>query len=278
MAVNKVEINGEVKLDLTQDTVTPATLAKGKTAHDSSGTVIIGMMEAGSSKEEQEKSIRITANGAYTIEPDVGKTLSKVTAIVDVSTAGGSDVLNSFLERTITGEYTNNEITRLGSYALEGCALTSVNFPAVTSVGAYTFRECTELNSVNLPVATTIAPGCFYDCTALSSIKLPVAKTVQATTYYNCTALERVDFPAVSSIATSAFARCSALICAIFRNTTKVVTLGSTSAFTRTPIASGTGYIYVPSALVASYKAATNWSTYANQIRAIEDYPDITGA
>ena len=38
-----------------------------------------------------------------------------------------------------------------------------------------------------------------------------------------------------------------------------------------------TGYIYVPRALVNSYKAATNWSTFASQIRAIEDYPDITG-
>ena len=44
-----------------------------------------------------------------------------------------------------------------------------------------------------------------------------------------------------------------------------------------TVIASGTGYVYVPSALVNSYKSATNWSTYADQIRAIEDYPDITG-
>ena len=37
MAVNKVEINGEVKLDLTQDTVTENTLLKGVTAHDAAG-------------------------------------------------------------------------------------------------------------------------------------------------------------------------------------------------------------------------------------------------
>lgn len=89
MAVNKIEINGEVKLDLTQDTVTPATLAKGKTAHDKSGAVITGTMEAASAKEEQEKSINITANGTYTIEPDDGKALSKATAIVNVPTSGG---------------------------------------------------------------------------------------------------------------------------------------------------------------------------------------------
>lgn len=44
-----------------------------------------------------------------------------------------------------------------------------------------------------------------------------------------------------------------------------------------TPIRQGTGYIYVPFTLVEAYKAADNWSTFANQIRAIEDYP-IGGA
>ena len=44
MAVNKVEINGVVKLDLTKDTVTPATLLSGYTAHDKSGQVIRGTL------------------------------------------------------------------------------------------------------------------------------------------------------------------------------------------------------------------------------------------
>ena len=48
--------------------------------------------------------------------------------------------------------------------------------------------------------------------------------------------------------------------------------LSNTSAFNSTPITFGTGYIYAPRALVDSYKAATNWSTYADQICALEDY------
>ena len=39
----------------------------------------------------------------------------------------------------------------------------------------------------------------------------------------------------------------------------------------------GTGFVYVPAESVDTYKSATNWSTYAEQIRAIEDYPEITG-
>ena len=46
MAVNKVvynDGNGEkVLIDLTRDTVTPGTLAKGTTAHDATGNVIEG--------------------------------------------------------------------------------------------------------------------------------------------------------------------------------------------------------------------------------------------
>lgn len=42
MAVNKVEINGEVKLDLTQDTVTADTLLKGASAHDAAGNPVEG--------------------------------------------------------------------------------------------------------------------------------------------------------------------------------------------------------------------------------------------
>lgn len=45
MAVNKVALNGEVKLDLTANTVTPETLLKGMTAHNAAGELITGVYE-----------------------------------------------------------------------------------------------------------------------------------------------------------------------------------------------------------------------------------------
>ena len=62
----------------------------------------------------------------------------------------------------------------------------------------------------------------------------------------------------------------------ILRNTEQVCKQSS-GAFAFSKIEKGGGYIYVPSALVDAYKVETNWSTYASQIRAIEDYPDICG-
>ena len=42
--VNKVVVDGAVKLDLSMDSVTANTLAKGATAHDKSGAPIVGTM------------------------------------------------------------------------------------------------------------------------------------------------------------------------------------------------------------------------------------------
>ena len=81
-----------------------------------------------------------------------------------------------------------------------------------------------------------------------------------------------VDFPLATGIESYTFYNCSALTALILRNTEAVRTLSATNALAKTPIASGTGYIYVPAALLDTYKAATNWTTYADQFRALETY------
>jgi len=45
--VNKVTVNGTDIIDLTSDTVTPATLMQGYTAHDRSGAAIVGTASGG---------------------------------------------------------------------------------------------------------------------------------------------------------------------------------------------------------------------------------------
>ena len=77
MAANKVAINGKTILDLTQDTVTPATLAKGATAHDKSGAQITGTMEA-------------SAGGNYNIDAFLNADGTQNLAITDAAGGGGS--------------------------------------------------------------------------------------------------------------------------------------------------------------------------------------------
>lgn len=94
--------------------------------------------------------------------------------------------------------------------------------------------------------------------------------------FYSCKALTVVDVPNVTTIASQAFGECSALEALILRSSV-IATLESSDSLKNSGIAKGTGFVYVPSALVEGYKSATNWSSCAAQIRAIEDYPNVCG-
>lgn len=76
--------------------VADAIRAKGGTSapldYPSGFVSAIQAIPSGSAKEEQEKTVTITANGTVEIAPDAGKTLSKATAIVNVPTSGGEGV------------------------------------------------------------------------------------------------------------------------------------------------------------------------------------------
>lgn len=208
------------------------------------------------SKPEQEKTIEITENGTFEVTPDNGYVISKVTAVVNVAGTGDdAENVAAFLMNTL--ETLDNSIatslrTRICQYATK---LVTVNLPNVTSVGTYAFYGCTALETANLPKATSVPSQAFY----------------------NCTKLKHADLGQAGSIAAQAFNACSALTELILRKTDSICTLSNVNGVNNSPIGQGTGYVYVPAALVDTYKTATNWSTFANQIRAIEDYPEICG-
>lgn len=163
--------------------------------------------------------------------------------------------------------------TKVGDYAFYSCTkLASVNFPVAASVGTYSFGRCNLIASVNFPVVTSVGNYAFYYCAKLASANFPETTSVGHYAFRNCSGLTDVDFPLVTSIGNYAFQSCAALTALIIRTTAKACTISSTTPFASTPIASGTGYIYVPSALIDTYKTATNWVTYAAQFRALEDY------
>lgn len=67
MAINKVTFLDDVLIDLTNDTVTSETLAKGVTAHAKNGEIITGTMESGNAKIGETT---ITKNGIYEASVD----------------------------------------------------------------------------------------------------------------------------------------------------------------------------------------------------------------
>ena len=178
--------------------------------------------------------------------------MADFTNTVDV--VGDEALADSIIERTIT-EFKDNHVLTVGHGA---------------------FYYCTALTTVDLPEATKLAGSSFAECKSLASVSLPKVQTMSGYNFRNCTSLMFLDFPVLSSLGYNEFYSCTALETLILRNTEQVCK-HSSDAFAFSKIAKGGGYIYVPSALVDAYKAATNWSTYADQIRASEDYPDICG-
>ena len=168
-------------------------------------------------------------------------------------------------------------VTYIGYYAFSGCKkLTTADFPLISIITESVFRNCSSLTTLNFPAVTDIRAGAFSNCSSLTIVNFPVVKTIDSSAFNNCSSLTTANFPAVTNIKNAAFNNCSSLTALILRSETMAV-LEYTNVFNGTPIYSGTGYIYVPAALIDSYKTATNWTQYADQFRAIEDYPDICG-
>ena len=181
------------------------------------------------------------------------------------------ETYQKIIDRTITSVNLTN-LTSVGSYGFNNCtSLTSINLPNLKSVGGGGFNYCTSLTEVNLPSLKSVGYTGFSYCTSLTSVNLTNLTSVGSYGFNNCTSLTSINLPNLKSVGGGGFSNCRKLIKLVMR-IEQLVTIGNSNAFESTPIASGTGFIYVPSALVESYKTATNWSVYANQFRALEDY------
>ena len=99
-------------------------------------------------------------------------------AINDITTQDNT-VLNSILDRSISGNYVNDDLTEVGGYAFAHCALlTAATFTKVTKVGEGAFYFCRSLESISLPEVKEIKAYSFNYCSSLKSINIP--STIQS--------------------------------------------------------------------------------------------------
>ena len=114
MSVNHVIIDGETKLDLRQDTVTPETLLKGTTAHNAAGELITGVYEpmnikqytgtllasgwAADSHGYQAQTITITGlKASYDVDPQWDVALSGTDPDADAALLEGFALIHNYV-------------------------------------------------------------------------------------------------------------------------------------------------------------------------------------
>lgn len=167
----------------------------------------------------------------------------------------------------------------IGNYAFRYCyGLTGdlVLPTTCTSIGQYSFANCDGIETFRADGAiSTLGTYTFNGASghimALRECHMPHLGTGialnlnwgSATAANACQKLEVCDIGSAKSIAANTFANCYKLQTLIMRRTS-VTTCANVSAFLNTPLRgrnSLTAKIYVPSALIETYKAANVWKT-----------------
>ena len=119
----------------------------------------------------------------------------------------------------------------------------------VDTFGLYAFAYCRSLTKIRCGAVTRLSNYCLRDCAALTEARFDsLSDTIGNNVFTNCSSLVKLILPS-----------------------SNMCQLANVNAFNNTPIANGTGYIYVPDNSVDTYKTETNWATFADQIKPISE-------
>ena len=180
----------------------------------------------------------------------------------------------AFVNNEILKKVVFNKATKINAYAFRSCkSLESVYFPEVVTVENNAFEEPTvfsngvkvkEINKENFPKLQEIGSKSFARA-HVEKVHLPLVELVYSYAFSKCENLTECIFDSATEILNYAFETCKKLSKLVLKNDS-VVSLKYENAFSGTPFASnGTGgTVYVPEALIESYKTASNWSTLYN--------------
>lgn len=163
-----------------------------------------------------------------------------------------------------------NSVKTIGESAFMGCsAMTECSLPSgIQTIGNSAFTNSISLAFINLPNGvTSLGDSAFRNCLNFRYINIPNSlTTIPSYCFYNCDGITDIELHSgITSIGNYAFYNCDGMYSMTLHSTVPP-TIGA-DTLTNT---SSNLKIYVPSGSVNAYKTATNWSTYANNIYAIQ--------
>lgn len=255
MTINKVIFGGETLVDLTNDTVSTDTLAKGVTAHDKTGASIVGTMSSGGGGASTKYGATVDT---FLGDVDTNGVLQVPTVQIDLVFDGVTDIGDNALQyfayssKIINSASFPNLTQITGTNALYNAfgssSIRFVSFPVLQSLpgnsGLYdAFTKCESLQSIEFPSLVSISGTaalqymCYYSREAITSISFPVLKEITGDAACEriadvCTALTSIQFPLLETVTgrqvfRNAFSSCQKLKSILFP---KLKTIGSSTA------------------------------------------------
>lgn len=189
------------------------------------------------------------------------KGISLPNSIKNISSFTGCGFSHAYLPKSVTG-------FESGVFNLSGLRKIVAKGNVYMS-GSSVFQNCVNLAKCEI-ILNNIPQNIFRYCYVLEGVNMAEGITeIGGYSFYQCYRVQEFTFPkSLKSIATNAFYYCGALKYD-FTKAEEIPTLADTVAFSGTPTYCK---IIVPDALYDDWKAATNWSTYADRIVKASEY------
>lgn len=176
-------------------------------------------------------------------------------------------------------------VKEIGKNAFNGCkALNNIRLSANTdmmtgvlhipsgmAVYESAFSGCTSIKKIIIDEGVTFDGGSHFTLVGAQSVKLPSDMTEIKTYMFRYLPAKVLELPeSVVRLREQCF-RYSYIEKLIIRHTGEVISIASSAVLWDSAISKGNGYIYVPDALIDSYKTADNWKSYASQFKKLSE-------
>ena len=260
MAVNKVnKRDGTTLIDISDSTVSAATLAQGYKAYDADGNAVNGALVPATDNLPLFLSGNtitgfsnsdITAIKSYAAYRDSGLQTVSIPNVTTINT--------SAFEYSRIQSLNAPAATTLDDYALHGCSrLTTLNLNSLTYLGEAAISSCGNLVSINLPAIQSMNIKAFAGSYSLEEIRLGedfetfyTAYSANEAQFYDTPYLERLIIEASTPPR--------------LRSTYLFGAAGAIPEYT-----TATFGIYVSDKTV--YAAASNWSAFSSYLHDISE-------
>ena len=214
--------------------------------------------------------ISLGQNAFYGVSIRKITNLGKITSLPNADNSTQNFGNKDILEEIVLPE----TITYIPGSSFNGYSnLKKINTENIEKIGGYTFANALDGVALRMSKLSTIEGNqLFYNSgVTILDFRGSTFTDTKDSFAQGATNLHIVYLPdTLTSMGYGCFLNCTSLVTLIC-NATTPPTLGS-KVLNNTPIASKKGTIYVPDASVDAYKAATNWSTYADIIKPLSEY------